>query len=56
MNLGVKPKYKHKFRLVKWEAEQAPENPVARPEDDPRCVEVIEWELGKPKKIIYQRN
>ena len=56
MKVGIAPKVKRKFKLVKWEMETAPEVAVAEPEKDPRCVEVIEWELDGPKKVTYKRG
>lgn len=42
------------FRLTKWDCETVPE--VTDPQADPRCSEIVEWELGKDIKTIYKRT
>lgn len=49
----AKPKMRHKWRVVKWDCEQVPE--CENPEQDPRCLEIVEGEVGGPKKTIYKR-
>ena len=45
---------KGRFRLVKWDCEVVPE--IKDPQQDPRCREIIEWDLGGPKKLIYKKK
>ena len=52
---AARPKVKRSFKLIKWDAEVAPD-PMPHPEQDPRCAEIIEWELGGPQKQIYKRE
>lgn len=56
MRANLMPKTKKVFRLIKWDAEQAPEKAVEHPEQDPRCAEILEWELGGPLKQIYKKE
>ena len=46
---------KRSFKLIKWDAEIAPE-PMPNPESDPRCAEIVEWELGGPTRTTYKRD
>lgn len=46
---------KQRFRLIKWDCDLAPD-PMQNPEQDPRCAEIIEWDLNGPKKTIYKRE
>lgn len=48
------PKTVYTFKLIKWDGD-APEN-VERPEQHPDCVEIREWQLGQPNKIVYKRD
>lgn len=53
--LGLNTRYS--FKLVKWEGEPTPEQQeMAKPEQDPKCVEVREWILGQPNKVTYRRE
>lgn len=56
MKVNVAPKMRRIFRLIKWDMDQAPEQAVPEPEKDPRCAEIIEWELNGPLKKIYKRE
>lgn len=47
-------KTKFSFKLTKWEGDE-PEG-VDKPEDDPRCVEILEWELGQKPRVIHRRE
>lgn len=47
---------KGKFRLIKWDCDTAPEKETENPQQDPRCREIIEWEMGGPKKTIYKKE
>lgn len=54
MKVKVPIAAKGKFQLIKWDCEVVPE--VKDPQQDPRCREIIEWELGGPKKTIYKKE
>ena len=57
MKQSLKFKTKYRFSLVKWDGD-APEDwkQIEKPENDPRCVEIVAWELGKPKQTTYKRG
>lgn len=56
MRQNLAPKTRKVFRLIKWDADTAPEKAVEHPENDPRCAEILEWELGGPLKTIYKKE
>lgn len=58
MQLTAKTRTKKVFRVIKWDEPKPELVPVGidHPEKDPRCAEIIEWEMGGPQKTIYKRD
>ena len=46
---------KQTFQLVKWDGDVPGCLEIEKPQDDPRCVEIVEWELGQPKTTVYKK-
>lgn len=55
MKTQIAPRMAYSFRLTKWEGDPPKEEP-ANPEKHPDCVEIREWQMGQPNKIIYKRD
>jgi hypothetical protein len=45
---------KFSFKLTKWDGEEPKD--CDNPEAHPRCVEVLEWDLGEKARVTHRRE